>query len=91
MVKVLLKYQRTRALLSQPVRRQSTTCTALSAGLGRDPVSHDEKPTLPVAEGIEVRLATAEGQLRQVAEAQNDADGQLTTTDLSRRGDRSSW
>jgi len=35
----------------------------------------------PVAEGIEIRLATTEVQLRQVAEAQNDAYGQLITTD----------
>lgn len=40
-----------------------------------------EIAAVPVAEGIEVRLATTEGQLRQVAEAQNDAYGQLITTD----------
>lgn len=34
----------------------------------------------PVANEIEVRLATTDHQLRQVAEAQNDAYGQPTTT-----------
>ncbi len=36
---------------------------------------------MPVIKEIEVRLATTDEQLRQVAEAQNDAYGQAVTTD----------